>query len=69
MKNIKKELTIEEKAKALNAEMQQALELEQKEVSDYIANYLQKKGYSITAKVVMEMGKEVQIIPYVFKVK
>lgn len=66
---IVKEFSLEEKASKLQAELNEAAEKEKKEVTDFIIKYMTEKGYGISARVVFDPNEQMQVLPYVFKVK
>lgn len=67
LKKTVKEISLEEKAKTLNVQMQEALALEQKEIVDTIGKILAEKGYGLSARMILEAGKEMQVQPFIYK--
>lgn len=64
-----KQFSLEEKAKAMQEELNIAAQKEEKEVIEYVSKYLESKGYAISARMILEAGKAPTVQPFIFKVQ
>lgn len=64
-----KEYTLDKKAKKLQAELFEAAKKEEQEVLSEIQAILDKKGYAISARMILEPDKAPTVAPFIFKVK
>lgn len=62
-----KEYSLEQEAKRLQEKLNAAAEKEQKEVADYISNYLKSKGYALSARVIIEPNQSLKVEPFIYK--
>lgn len=63
------EYSLEQEAKVLQEKLNAAAEKEQKEVADYVTNYLTSKGYALSARVIIEANQQLKVESFVYKVQ
>jgi hypothetical protein len=62
------QLSLEEETLKLQEKLAVKAKLEKDEIAKFIDDYLKEKGYSLSARMILEAGKAPSVQPFIFKI-